>query len=91
MSEIKDKNYADVSGDKQGRKLIEDKKMSKGKIYTELNLMLFVIFSTFLQVVYNQSHYFGFRPIYKPKPKLADTFDRYRNQYRNYILKGESS
>ena len=31
MSEIKDKNYADVSGDKQGRKLIEDKKMSKGK------------------------------------------------------------
>lgn len=29
MSEIKDKNYADVSGDKQGRKLIEDKKMSK--------------------------------------------------------------
>jgi hypothetical protein len=36
MSEIKDKNYADVSGDKQGRKLIEDKKMSKGK-YTVPN------------------------------------------------------
>ena len=38
MSEIKDKNYADVSGDKQGRKLIEDKKMSKGKIYSVLNI-----------------------------------------------------
>ena len=30
MSEIKDKNYADVSGTKGGLKLIEDKKMSKG-------------------------------------------------------------
>jgi len=29
MSEIKDKNYADVSGTKGGRKLIEDKKISK--------------------------------------------------------------
>ena len=42
MSEIKDKNYADVSGDKQGRKLIEDKKMSKGKIYTGLNAYCYV-------------------------------------------------
>ena len=40
-------------------------------------------------VVYDQNHYFGLGP--KPKPKLADTFDRYRNRYRNYILKGESS
>ena len=40
MSEIKDKNYADVSGDKQGRKLIEDKKMSKGKIYTRFGILL---------------------------------------------------
>ena len=40
MSEIKDKNYADVSGDKQGRKLIEDKKMSKGKIYAGFGILL---------------------------------------------------
>ena len=42
-------------------------------------------------VVYYRNHYFGFGPIPKPKPKLADTFGRYRNRYRNYILKGESS
>ena len=42
MSEIKDKNYADVSGDKQGRKLIEDKKMSKGKyIYVNRSVHVF--------------------------------------------------
>ena len=40
-------------------------------------------------VVYDQNHYFGLGP--KPKPKLADTFDHYRNRHRNYILKGESS
>ena len=39
--------------------------------------------------VYDQNHYFGLGP--KPKSKLADTFNRYRNRYRNYILKGESS
>ena len=40
-------------------------------------------------LVYDRNHYFGLGPIPKPKPKLADTFSRYRNQ--NYILKGESS
>ena len=30
MSEIKDKNYADVQGSGRGLKIIEDKKMSKG-------------------------------------------------------------
>ena len=44
MSEIKDKNYADVSGDKQGRKLIEDKKMSKGKIYAGLGILISKLF-----------------------------------------------
>ena len=38
-------------------------------------------------LVYDQNHYFGLAP----KPKLADTFGRYRNQYGNYILKRESS
>ena len=47
------------------------------------------IFGT--HTVYDRNHYFGFRPIPKPKPKLADTFGRYHNRYRNYILKGESS
>ena len=42
-------------------------------------------------IVYDQNHYFGLGPIPKPKPKLADTFSRYRNWYHNYILKGESS
>ena len=40
-------------------------------------------------VVYDRNHYFSLGPI--PKPKLADTFGRYHNRYRNYILKGESS
>ena len=40
-------------------------------------------------LVYDRNHYFGLGP--KPKPKLADTFGRYHNRYRNYILKGESS
>ena len=38
-------------------------------------------------VVYDRNHYFGLGPI--PKPKLADTFGRYHNRYRTYILKGE--
>ena len=42
-------------------------------------------------LVYDRNHYFGLGLIPKPKPKLADTFGRYRNQYRNYISKGESS
>ena len=32
-------------------------------------------------VVYDRNHYFGLGPIPKPKPKLADTFGRYRNWY----------
>ena len=43
-----------------------------------------------IEVVYDRNHYFGLGPIPKPKPKLADTFGRYRNQYRNHISKGES-
>ena len=31
-------------------------------------------------VVYDRYHYFGLGPIPKPKPKLADTFGRYRNR-----------
>ena len=33
--------------------------------------------------MYDRNHNFGLGPIPKPKPKLADTFDRYCNQYRN--------
>ena len=43
------------------------------------------------KLVYNRNHYFGLGPIPKPKPKLADTFGRYRNWYRNHISKGKSS
>ena len=43
-------------------------------------------FAHWLEVVYDQNHYFGLGPIPKRKPKLADTFGRYRNWYRNYIL-----
>ena len=42
-------------------------------------------------LVYDRNHYFGFGPIPKLKPKLADTFGRYRNRYRNHISKGKSS
>ena len=42
-------------------------------------------------LVYDRNHYFGFGPIPKPTPKMADNFGRYLNRYRNYILKGESS
>jgi hypothetical protein len=42
-------------------------------------------------LVYDRNHYFGFGPIPKLKPELADTFGRYRNRYRNYISKGKSS
>ena len=38
-------------------------------------------------LVYNRNHYFGFGPIPKPKPKLVDTFGRYRNRYPNHISK----
>jgi hypothetical protein len=44
--------------------------------------------ATLFQVVYDRNHYFGLGRI--PKPKLADTYGRYRNRYRNYIFKGES-
>ena len=40
--------------------------------------------------MYDRNHYFGFRPIPKPKPKMVDTFGRYRNRYRNHISKGKS-
>ena len=33
---------------------------------------------------------FWFRSDTETKPKLADTFGRYCNRYRNYIVKGES-
>ena len=42
-------------------------------------------------VVYDPNHYFGLGPIPKPKPKWANAFGRYRNCYRNHILKGEAS
>ena len=41
--------------------------------------------------VYDRNHYFGFVPLPKLKPKLVDTFSRYRNRYRNHISKGKSS
>ena len=47
--------------------------------------------TSYLSIVYDRNHYFGFGPIPKPKPKLADTFGRYRNRYRNHISKGKSS
>ena len=42
-------------------------------------------------LVNDWNRYFGLGPIPKPKPKLANTFDRYHNQYRNHISKEESS
>ena len=30
--------------------------------------------------MYDRNHYFGFGPMPKPKPKLVDTFGRYRNR-----------
>ena len=44
-----------------------------------------------LFLVYDRNHYFSFGPIPKPKPKLVDSFGRYRNRYRNHISKGKSS
>ena len=41
-------------------------------------------------LVYDRNIYFGLGPLPKPKPKLADTFGRYCNQYRNHISKGGS-
>ena len=38
------------------------------------------------KLVYDWNHYFGLGPIPKPKPKLADTFNRYCNRYRNWTL-----
>ena len=42
------------------------------------------------KLVYDRNHYFGLGPIPKPKPKLADTFGRDRNRYRNHISKRKS-
>ena len=47
--------------------------------------------TTPFKVAYDRNHYFGFGPIPKPKPKLVDTFGRYRNRYQNQISKGKSS
>ena len=54
-----------------------------GKILNTLlsNYKCIVMFSSGLYVVYDRNHYFGFGPIPKPKPKLTDTFGRYRNRY----------
>ena len=43
------------------------------------------------KVVYDWNHNFGLGLISKPKPKLANTFGRYRSWYQNHILKGKSS
>ena len=59
-------------------------------IMTARTISLFSFWLTHLALVYNRNHYFGLGPIPKPKPKLADTFGRYRNRYWNHILKGES-
>ena len=40
-------------------------------------------------IVYDQNHYFGTGLILKPK--LANAFSQYCNQYQNYISEGESS
>ena len=42
---------------------------------------------TISTVVYDRNHYFGFGPILIPKPKLIDSFGR----YRNHISKGKST
>ena len=40
--------------------------------------------------MYDRNHHFSLGLIPKPKPKLANTIGRYRNQYRNHISKGET-
>ena len=44
-----------------------------------------------VKLVYDRYHYFVLGPIPKLKPKLVNTFGRYRNRYQNHISKGESS
>ena len=40
---------------------------------------------------YDRNHYFDLGLIPKPKHKLAETFDQYRNRYQNHISEGKSS
>ena len=54
----------------------------------DLSSLLYFLLSW---LVYDRNHYFGLGPIPKLKPKLPDTFGRYRKRYRNHISKGESS
>ena len=49
------------------------------------------VYLTSYYVVYDRDHYFGFGPILIQKPKLVDSFGRYRNRYRNHTSKGKSS
>ena len=58
--------------------------------YYALKLIVLYQLQCLIFLVYNRNHlYFGFGPI--SKPKLADTFGRYPNRYRNHIHSGESS
>ena len=59
--------------------------------HKEYNKISDKIIDANLNLVYDRNHYFSFGPIPKPKPKLVDTFGRYRNRYRNHISKGKSS
>ena len=65
---------------------------SLAKLYIPSNINTDRVATTIsCPLVYNQNHYFGLGTIPRPKPKLADTFSRYRNRYKNHILKGQSS
>ena len=44
---------------------------------------------SYFDLVYDRNHYFGLGRI--PKSKLANTFGRYHNRYRNQISKEEST
>ena len=44
-------------------------------------------FPALMALVYDRNNYFGLGLIPQPKPKLADTFGQYRNQYQNQISK----
>ena len=76
--------------------LLKEQSRTRPVTHKEIDRMVSIIRKKFntiqvcsFKLVYDRNHYFGLGPI--PKPKLADTFGRYRNRYQNYILKGESS
>ena len=46
--------------------------------------------SQYVVVAYDRNHYFGFGLIPKLKPKLVDTFGRYRKRYRNHSIANSS-